>query len=138
MMTVLLATMNRARILKTVLEAYCRLLSPPGGWKFVIVDNGSSDDTAKVVGEYRTKLPLTFVLESRRGKNRALNLGLEYTKGDLVVFTDDDTLPTPAWLQEMRACADRRPSFAIFGGPILPMWEKPAEEWLLRAVRLDA
>lgn len=137
MLTVLIATYNGARTLPSALEAYCQLQTPPGGWKLVIVDNGSTDHTKQIVQSFADRLPLSYVFESSRGKNVALNTGLAYLEGDLVVLTDDDTLPRPDWLIEMRRAADCQTSFSVFGGTVVPRWEVPPQEWLLSEVRLD-
>jgi L-malate glycosyltransferase len=47
------------------------------------------------------------------------------------VLTDDDVLPRSDWLRHLRVAANSEPSYAIFGGPILPKWELPAEDWIL-------
>ncbi len=137
MLTVLMATHNGARTLPTVLEAYCLLEMPRGGWKVVIVDNGSTDSTPKAVSSFAQKLPLTYVFEPKRGKNAALNTGINHIEGDLIVCTDDDAVPRPDWLVQLRTVADAQPLFSIFGGVILPKWEMNPEPWILDWVPLD-
>jgi L-malate glycosyltransferase len=129
-LTVLIATYNGAATLPYVLKEYSNLESPAGGWKLVIVDNGSTDHTREIIASFRRRLPLTYLYEPKQGKNIALNTALHTVSGDLVVFTDDDTLPQPNWLKLLRSAADSNPSFAIFGGPIIPKWESPPEEWI--------
>ena len=137
MLTVLFATRNGERVLPAVLESYCALLPPPGGWKLVVVDNGSSDGTKDAVMAFRQRLPLTYLFQPTPGKNAALNTGLASVSGDLVVLTDDDVFPRPDWLCEMRATADAHPGFSIFGGVVLPRWEVPPAEWILTWVPLE-
>jgi L-malate glycosyltransferase len=137
MLTVLMATYNGARTLPIVLDAYGALETPRGGWKLIIVDNASTDTTKQVIGSFVQKLPLTYLSEPKRGKNAALNTGLSHIEGDLVVLTDDDTVPHPDWLVELRKAADSHPSFAMFGGVVLPRWEVSPQPWILNWVRLD-
>ena len=131
MLTVVMATHNGAGILPKALDAFCKLDSPNGGWQLVIVDNGSTDRTREVIDSFKSHLPLTYVFEPVLGKSAALNTGLFSIAGDLVVFTDDDVLPRPDWLVQMRAGADSQPSFSLFGGCIVPRWEIPPEDWIL-------
>lgn len=131
MLTVLIATYNGAKTLPEVLRAYCALEPPDGGWKLVVVDNGSTDQTKEIIASFHPYLPLTYLFEPRAGKNAALNTGLPSIVGDLVVLTDDDVLPRSDWLRQLRFAANSQPSYAILGGPILPRWEFPAEDWLL-------
>jgi glycosyltransferase involved in cell wall biosynthesis len=131
MLTVLIATYNGAKTLTEVLSAYCALEPPDGGWKLVTVDNGSTDHTKEVIAAFRHRLPLTYLCEPKKGKNTALNTGLSSIEGDLVVLTDDDVLPRTDWLRHLRLAANSQPLHAIFGGPILPKWELPPEDWLV-------
>lgn len=132
MLTVLIATHNGARTLPEVMNAFCKLQSPEGGWKLIIVDNGSTDSTKEIIESFRPKLPLTYVFEPLLGKSVAQNTGLRDMAGDLVVFTDDDVLPRPDWLLQIRVTADSQPSFSMFGGSIVPHWEVPPENWILK------
>ena len=77
MLTVLIATRDGAPTLPRVLDAYCRLLAPEGGWRLLIVDNGSVDGTAALLDGYTRRLPLRRLHEPRPGKNVALNHALE-------------------------------------------------------------
>lgn len=132
MLTVLFATRNGARWLPRVLEAFAALQPPPGGWKLIAVENGSTDGTPAVLDSFRSRLPLTVLRAPAPGKNRALNLGLAQAQGDLVVLTDDDVLPAPDWLLRWREAADENPDWDLFGGRIEPAFEVPAPDWLLR------
>lgn len=134
MLTVIFATRNGARTLPHVLAAYCKLKAPPGGWKLIVVDNGSTDGSHEIVASFQHKLPLTTLSEQNPGKNVALNSALPKVEGDLVVFTDDDALPDPDWLTAMRAAADAAPAYALFGGVVVPHWERKPPDWVLNWV----
>ena len=130
MLTVLLATRNRAGILQNVLEAFCRLEQPAAGWKLVIVDNGSTDQTGDTLVSFANRLPLHRAFEPGMGKNFALNAGLTMLEGDLTVLTDDDVFPNADWLVELRRAADAQPAYSMFGGAIVPHWEVPPPRWV--------
>jgi GT2 family glycosyltransferase len=136
MLTVLLATRNGARTLPRVLDAYCDLDMPVGDWKLVIVDNGSTDGTSAIVSSFSDRLPLEYLVEPRPGKNVALNTGLQSVAGDLVVLTDDDTVPQPDWLCVLREAADSHPDFDVIGGSVAPQWEVEPPSWIRDAVPL--
>ena len=131
MLTVLMATHNGGQTLPRVLDAYSKLDTPPGGWKLVIVNNGSTDDTGEIIASFATRLPLTCIWEPSPGKNNALNTGLSSVGGDLVVMTDDDAIPNHDWLVQYRQAADAQPSFSVFGGSIVPLWEGTPQSWIL-------
>jgi glycosyltransferase involved in cell wall biosynthesis len=131
-LSVLFSTFNGAATLPPMLDALEALQSPPGGWKLIAVDNGSTDTTAPLLRERQSRLPLTVLSEPRRGKNVGLNAGLDAIEGDLVIFTDDDVVPPPDWLVAFRRLADAQPDFDIFGGAIRPRWLAPPPDWILR------
>ncbi len=130
MLSVLMATRNGSRTLTGVLETFAHVRAPASGWKLIVVDNGSTDQTREIIESFRDTLPLTYVFEGNLGKNAALNMGLAHSEGDLVVFTDDDVFPHPDWLVRLRAAADDHPAFLMFGGVILPRWEAPPPPWV--------
>lgn len=130
MLTVLLATKNRAAILRETLEAFCLLQEPSSGWKMVVADNGSTDQTPAVLASFAGRLPLQTISERSGGKNSALNSGLSLIEGDLTVLTDDDIIPHPDWLIELRKAADAQPDYSLFGGAVVPRWELPPPPWV--------
>jgi len=134
MLTVLFSTRNGAAFLPAVLTSYTALEPPTGGWKLVIADNGSVDRSRAIIDSFRDRLPLHCFPEPQPGKNAALNAGLTYVDGDLVVLTDDDVFPRSDWLSQLRAAADAQQNYAVFGGKILPRWEVPPPQWLVTVV----
>jgi dolichyl-phosphate beta-glucosyltransferase len=64
------------------------------GWKFevIVVNDGSSDDTAVIVGEYARKHPALRLLENpgNRGKGYSVRNGMLHARGDVLLFSDAD------------------------------------------------
>lgn len=129
MMSVLLATHNGADTIERTLTAMSRLDPPAGGWKLVVVNNASTDATGALVRKWRDRLPLEYLIEPRLGKAKAINTALAHAEGDLIVMTDDDVLPDKNWLTELRRVSDRFPQCAIFGGAIMPEFDKFPTPW---------
>ncbi|WP_201210485.1 glycosyltransferase [Rhodocyclus purpureus] len=138
MLTVLMATHNGATTLPRVLNSYCQLVEPAGGWRLVVVDNVSVDATGEILAGFAGSLPITPVRIEKRGKNVALNVGLDLVDGDLVVFTDDDAIVDRQWLVRLRQVADQQADFDVFGGRIDPVWPDRLPEWIPRVVNLGA
>jgi glycosyltransferase involved in cell wall biosynthesis len=134
MLTVLLATYNGASQLRQTLASLEGVAVPVGGWKLVVSENGSRDDTPAVLDAFRSRLPLTVVREPRQGKNTALNTALDQLEGDLAVFTDDDIIADPDWLVALRRAADSHRDYAIFGGAIRPIWPWTPNPWIIEWV----
>ena len=59
--------------------------------QIICIDDGSTDNTPKILEEYRKKYSNIIVLyQNRRGSGSARNKGLEYAKGKYIAFMDSD------------------------------------------------
>src|SRR5262245_59322498 len=112
MLTLVVVTRNGASTLPNLFDALVRAHPPPGGWKLVAADNGSTDGTKAVIERYRATLPIEYVFEATPGQNAARNAALDHLEGDLVLFTDDDTTPDPDWLVTYQRAAEAHPDFS--------------------------
>jgi glucosyl-dolichyl phosphate glucuronosyltransferase len=133
MISIVIATRNRAALLASTLDALSRQGSG-NPYEIVVVDNASVDETAAVVeAAARRGSPIRYAYEPRPGKSHALNTAIGVARGDLLVFTDDDVLPSAEWLSEyVRAFAETGADYAV--GRILPFWEAPPPRWLSPAL----
>lgn len=108
--SVIVCAYNAGETLRECLEGIARLDYPE--YDVIVVDDGSSDDTAAIAREFDCKL----VQIPNGGLSAARNVGLERATGDIVAYIDSDAYPDPHWLQHMaNALADGR--FAGMGGP---------------------
>ncbi|WP_457570430.1 glycosyltransferase [Desulfovulcanus sp.] len=124
--SVILATFRRHSILGRTLESFCRLNAHGISWEIILIDNAGDPLTCELADEYKKKLPLKFLIETKPGKNNALNRAISEAKGDLFVFTDDDIISDTDWLIELRKGANRWPEAHLFGGKVLPEWPEDA------------
>ena len=131
MISVIIATRDRAALLNETLEAVARQDPPGAPFEVVVVDNGSVDNTRQSVEEAARRLPIriNYIYEPRPGKSHALNTAVAAAQGDLLVFTDDDVLPAQGWLAAfVRAMDGTDVDFAT--GRILPRWEAEPPSWI--------
>lgn len=122
MLTVVMTTRNGGHTLPIVLDAFTRLEPPLGGYRLVVVDGGSSDGSEVIIRAFANRLPITLLHGSGVGKAAAVNRGIAAADGDLVVFIDDDVVPSPDWLRALRGAASRYSDYALFGGAVAPNW----------------
>lgn len=84
-------------------------------WELLVVDNGSTDETVRVVSEWRGKLPGLRVVqaEERQGLAYARNVGARQAQGEVLAFCDADDVADSHWLEALLAGAE---SAEIVGG----------------------
>lgn len=130
LVTVIICTRNRARQLSCALESAAALQVPEGlCWEFIVVDNGSSDDTASVVSSFAARLPIRRVVEDRAGLSWARNCGVRAARGQYICWTDDDVRIDSQWLAAYVAAFRRHGEAAVFGGRVLPELQGPTPGW---------
>jgi glycosyltransferase involved in cell wall biosynthesis len=131
--TVAICTWNRARLLDQTLTEFHNLRIPAGvEWELIAVNNNSTDDTDAVLARHAFKLPLFSLFERCQGKSYAANLAVQHSRGDLILWTDDDVLVDPEWLAEYVKAAEQWPSATFFGGTIDPWFAEEPPRWIRR------
>jgi len=117
--SVVIATRNRADRLRRLIDLLDALEGGPPA-EVVIVDDGSTDDTPRVVQEQATRRPWLHVLsvDRSRGPAHARNLGWRQATGTYIAFTDDDCRPAPGWLRGL--LAGHAGGADIVQGPTMP------------------
>ena len=108
--SVVVCSLNGERTIRDCLEGLMDLDYPD--YEVIVVDDGSTDATAKIAGEYDLRLIST----ENRGLSNARNTGLEAATGEIVAYLDDDTRPDPHWLTYL-AASFLSSEHAGIGGP---------------------
>ena len=110
--SVVIPAYNEGRHLATTLAALAAQQFP-GAYEVIVVDNGSSDDTAQVAREHGARV----LHEPRPGVCRARQRGTDAARGEIVVSTDADTVPSPDWLHKLDARFRDHPGAVAVAGP---------------------
>ena len=128
--SIILASYNGVSTLPRTFAALGEVTAPQGGIEIILVDNNSSDETAELMQTFARQQGAVVLSEPKQGKAHALNAGLEVAKGQLVVFTDDDTIADADWIVAFVTAATQNPDISVFAGQIRPEWPTPPPEWL--------
>lgn len=99
--SIIIPTFNRAEILRKALTALYDQSIDQRDYELIVVNDGSTDDTVKVVKEFQKKhRNLTYVRQKNQGQGVARNTGLKLAKGKVILFGQDDIIPTRDFLFE--------------------------------------
>ncbi|HEY5350498.1 MAG TPA: glycosyltransferase [Candidatus Lustribacter sp.] len=126
--SVVIPVLNGAHTIGDTLRSLAKQTPVPARCETIVVDNGSTDGTAKLVAD----LGVTLLHEATPGAAAARNCGLRAATGEIVVFCDADTVPTRRWLAEMTAAFDD-PAVTLAAGQIVCYPPKTGPERYLAA-----
>lgn len=97
--TVAIPTFNRAEQLRACLETLDEQTAAREDFEVLVVDDGSSDDTPRLLAELEPSFTLRTVRQENHGQPRALNRAIEEAAGQYCLFLDDDILADPHLVQ---------------------------------------
>ncbi len=117
--SVVVCTYNGQRTIRDCLEGLRRLRYPD--FEVIVVNDGSTDNTATIIGEYEVRLIST----ENRGLSSARNTGWQEATGDIVAYIDDDAYPDPDWLTHLAATFLRSTDVGVGGPNIAPAGDGP-------------
>ena len=111
---VVVPTRNRASYLGVTLASLAlQELDHP--YEVVVVDDGSTDDTAGTAAAAGVR---TLRHDRPQGPNAARNTGIRATAAELIALVDDDVFAPPGWLHALLEGARAHPDADVLGGPI--------------------
>lgn len=112
--SVIICTRDRPdQLARCLLSLKNQTLAPT---EIIVVDNASVDDRTRSVA---LEAGVRYVREDKPGLDIARNSGAAAASCPIVVYTDDDTVPHPSWLQRMAAAFDEPAIWAVTG-QVLP------------------
>jgi glycosyltransferase involved in cell wall biosynthesis len=97
-----------------------------GAHEVIVVDN---DPRKAPAAEIAARYDARYVVEPRRGHNRARNTGARLAKGDAIAFTDDDITADEGWIESI-AQEFEDPQVMIVTGQVLLTGEEGDDVWM--------
>jgi GT2 family glycosyltransferase len=82
----------------------------------IVVEDGSSLSSEKVLEPYREQLDLSYIYKENTGPGHSRNVGMRRAKGNYFIILDSDCLLPPTYLEEVRTALNEHYCDA-FGGP---------------------
>ena len=132
-LSIIICTYNRESILSRSLQSLGKIIMPRDcNCELIIVDNNSKDNTKDIVSKFLNKPKFTtkYIYEGRQGKSFALNTGISASRGEILVFTDDDVEFDKNWLVEIMKTFEEYNCAAI-GGKIIAVFDTNKPKWMI-------
>lgn len=108
----LIPTYNRARLLGEAIDSALRQTRPPD--EILVVDDGSTDDTERVVARYDGAV--RFIRQVNAGPSAARNQGIRAASGDFIALLDSDDLWVDDRLERQEALLTLHPDLDVIFG----------------------
>lgn len=107
--SVVIPCYNQATFLANAIGSLLTQTRPPD--EIIVVNDGSTDNTAEVAGRYGP--PVKVINQANSGRSVARNVGLSACQGDLIAFLDsDDTLPRTS-LEQRASLLESHPDWSV-------------------------
>ncbi len=111
--SVIIPTFNRAGTLPRAIDSV--IAQTVDLWEIILVDDGSTDDTCKVIKTYERKLGdrLRVISQANRGASAARNAGIDAASLTYVAFLDSDDEYLPTKLERQLALFGEVPDLGL-------------------------
>jgi glycosyltransferase involved in cell wall biosynthesis len=129
-LSVIVPTRNRAGLLNKFLQSITTQTLNDSNYEVIVIDNGSTDNTHSIVEQFTQLIPnLRYIYESNPGLHSGRHRGFLESKGNILVYADDDIEAFPTWLETIKQCFDDI-NIMMVGGKNLPNFESSPPDWL--------
>ena len=115
--SVIVPTYNRSQLLAHTLESLCNQTLPAPMFEVLVIDDGSSDDTAEVVETFSGRLQIKYWFQEDRGYRvaAARNIGIKQAQAAICVFVDSGVLVVADFLHQHISSHLMNPDAAVTG-----------------------
>lgn len=120
--SVLVCTRNRPGSIGTCLRSI--LSSPLQAMELVVVDQSTDDQTRAVVQTLTSDPRLRYIQTPTKGLARARNIGIRAAKTGIILFTDDDVIAEPTWVEGILSEFEQDDSIDAVYGRVLPYMQR--------------
>jgi glycosyltransferase involved in cell wall biosynthesis len=93
--SIVMPTYNRANLIGKAIRSV--LGQEYSNWELLIIDDGSTDDTEKIVGQFNDAR-IQYVFQKNQERSAARNNGVRQANGDYICFLDSDDYYLPNFL----------------------------------------
>jgi len=127
-----ICTYNRDKYIGKVLESLANQTLDKDKYEIIVVNNNSTDNTEEVCLNFEKKHPelnFKYVVEYNQGLSYARNRGIDESKGDIIVFLDDDARVVPEYLEVIVDFMKKNPKAVAVGGKVMLDYDEEPPKW---------
>lgn len=113
-------------------------------WESIIIDDGSTDETKRIIEDYKKKNNLEdkikYIYQENQDQLNALLNGLQYVKGDYIfILHSDDLLPSDEFFEKCVSIMESNPQYDALVGDLVIIDENDVENncWKANKYELD-
>ena len=131
--SVIVCTYNRDECIGDALASLAKQTLPYTDYEVLLVNNNSTDRTAEICEHFGGNVQgfqYRYFVETRQGLSYARNRGIDESRGEILVFMDDDAVAEPDYLQNLWQFFSKTPDAAACGGRIYPNFETNRPRWM--------
>lgn len=135
-LSIVVPTYNRGELLKKSID--CALNQDCSDYEVIYVDDGSTDETPRILEEYASRHGdrFRFLRLPNGGPGPARNAGVDVASGKLILLTDDDTEPPRNWASGMIERRNHHGCDVLSGGFTPASTATPVERYLHYRMRI--
>ena len=133
MITIIICTYNREKYIGPLLESIAKNDYPKNDYEILLVDNNCTDNTRAVYQSFsdtHKDINFRYVVEPEQGLSAARNKGIKESKGDIIIYVDDDALVDSNYISSYADHLANNPNTMAAGGPIEPLYETEEPKWM--------
>lgn len=117
MVTVLINAYNYGRFIEEAIDSVLSQDFPMDQAEIVVVDDGSTDDTAERVKKYGSRV--RYFYKPNGGQGSALNFGFQHSRGEIIALLDADDYFAPGKLRRIAEEFQSHPDVGMIYHPSL-------------------
>ena len=132
MISIIVCTYNREIYLPKMLNSVAQQDCNKDDFELIIINNNSTDNSSEICQNFKNNnnINVSYFLEERQGLSFARNRGIKESKGDFLVFIDDDAFLEECYINELKKYLKDTEADIGFGGRIFPYLECDLPRWM--------
>jgi len=129
MVSIIVPAYNAEKTIKRLIDSFLKQ-NYTKDYEVIIVDDGSSDSTVKIVSQYKN---IRLIRQNNSGPAAARNRGAFEANGEIILFTDSDCEVSSGWIEQMIAPLKESPEVIGVKG----VYQTRQKEFIARFVQLE-